>query len=285
MNKATKLATAIFAIAIGTIGISEYSSSAKANSTAAPVGHAGDPKGSGKTCNTSGCHTGNTVVVANNVITTDIPITGYAAGETYIISVDLNYPGHTKFGFQVSPQSISGTPLGTLGLIGTTTTLTGSNEYITHNSSGTSGSGGVKSWTFNWTAPAIDVADSVIFYGAFNVANGTGDQLGDSIYTSTTKVMRDTLATPVVPTSISVINKSSTISIYPNPVSDFITVSNLNGAEQMNVTITDMKGNVVKNVVHVNHGQTINVAELAPGVYSAIIETNSGASFKSIIKQ
>src|SRR5204863_8988529 len=88
------------------------------------------------------------------------------------------------FGFEISPQSITGTLLGTLMITNTTETqLVGANKYVTHKLAGTTGAGS-KTWNFNWTAPVAGTGN-VTFYGAFNVANNSGNSSGDTIYKST----------------------------------------------------------------------------------------------------
>ena len=55
-------------------------------------------------------------------------------------------------------------------------------QYIEHTAAGTFiGQQNGASWTFNWTAPAIDVGP-VIFYAAGNQANNDGNTSGDYIY-------------------------------------------------------------------------------------------------------
>src|SRR5215475_2559913 len=55
-------------------------------------------------------------------------------------------------------------------------------QYIEHTASGTFiGQKNGASWTFNWTAPPIDVGP-VVFYAAGNQANNDGNTSGDNIY-------------------------------------------------------------------------------------------------------
>src|SRR5215475_5838281 len=55
-------------------------------------------------------------------------------------------------------------------------------QYIEHTASGTFiGQKNGASWTFNWTAPPIDVG-TVVFYAAGNQANNDGNTSGDFIY-------------------------------------------------------------------------------------------------------
>lgn len=106
------------------------------------------------------------------------------------LSATVTDAGHTKFGFQVSPQSAAGVPLGTLISTSTQTSIVGATvKYINQNNTGMAGVGS-KSWSFNWTAP-IAGSGSVNFYGAFNSTNSSSNALGDTIYKSILTVNED----------------------------------------------------------------------------------------------
>src|SRR5690554_608872 len=77
---------------------------------------------------------------------------------------------------------------------------------------------------------------------------------------------------------------SSTFSVYPNPAKDVINVANSVDAIE-NVTITDMNGRVVKQVVlGVNEGQ-INISDLSQGVYILNATSNGKSVTEKIVKQ
>src|SRR5690606_18699401 len=77
---------------------------------------------------------------------------------------------------------------------------------------------------------------------------------------------------------------SSTFSVYPNPAKDVINVANSADAIE-NVTITDMNGRVVKQVVlGINEGQ-INIADLSQGVYILNATSNGKSVTEKIVKQ
>lgn len=124
-----------------------------------PAGYTGSP-GDGQNC--VSCHGGSASTVTN-WITSNIPPEGYTPGSTYTITVTVSGTG--KKGFEVSPQSVSGTQLGVLAA-GTGNHLVGGTKYVTQNSSGSSS--GTATWSFSWTAPAAGTGQ-VTFYGAFTV--------------------------------------------------------------------------------------------------------------------
>jgi len=124
-----------------------------------PAGYTGSP-GDGHNC--TSCHGGS----ASNVtgwITSDIPPDGYTPGNSYTITVTLT--GSGQKGFQVSPQNVSGTLLGTL-TAGTNNHLVGSGKYVTQNAKTNANPA---TWSFTWTAPAPGTG-LVTFYGAFTVS-------------------------------------------------------------------------------------------------------------------
>ncbi len=124
----------------------------------APSGNTGSP-GDGQDC--SSCH-GGTATSTVGWITSNIPAQGYTPGTTYNITVSVTGTGNK--GFQVSPQNVAGTLLGTL-IAGVGTQTTGTGKYMTHTSSNSSNPA---NWTFQWTAP-VSGTGSVTFYGAFCV--------------------------------------------------------------------------------------------------------------------
>jgi hypothetical protein len=131
---------------------------AMAYPSGSPAGYTGSP-GDAQSC--KNCH-GGTVVTVNNWITSNIPPEGYTPGTVYTVTVTVTGTG--KKGFEVSPQSSTGTQLGTL-TAGTSNHLVGGTKYVTQNSGNTAATA---TWSFTWTAPAAGTGP-VTFYGAFTV--------------------------------------------------------------------------------------------------------------------
>jgi hypothetical protein len=141
---------------------SSYSGDDHDYPSGAPSGYTGSP-GDGQDC--SDCHGGSSAPVTG-WITSDIPPSGYTAGNTYNLTVTVS--GSGKKGFEVSPQNPSGTQLGTL-ISGTGSHLTGGTKYVTQNS-GQNGDPYI--WVFQWTAPTTGTGE-VTFYGAFALSKNT----------------------------------------------------------------------------------------------------------------
>jgi hypothetical protein len=145
----------------------------------APAGYAFDKSSSYKTCATSGCHSGTAVIADTSIakITSNIPSTGYVAGNTYTFTATVNKPGNVRFGFQASPQDSVGNYKGTMVVTNTSKTKITGTKYITHTQSGNSQS----SWSWNWVAPALG-SGQVKMSGALMAANNNGSTSGDSVY-------------------------------------------------------------------------------------------------------
>jgi hypothetical protein len=130
----------------------------------APAGYTGSP-GDGQNC--TSCHGGSASTVSG-WITSNIPAAGYTAGTAYTITVSVTGSTSLRKGFEVSPQNIGGTLLGTL-TAGSGNHTTGSGKYVTHSSGSYSNPA---TWSFTWTAPVAGTG-TVTFYGAFCVGEPT----------------------------------------------------------------------------------------------------------------
>jgi len=245
---------------------------AHTNSSGGPAGHTGSPS-DGQTCARSGCHSGPAVANETGVITSDIPVSGYVGGTTYNMSVTLAKQGGTKFGFQLSPQDVSGNPLGTL-VAGTGSQIVGGN-YITHNLSGTAGSG-TKTWEFSWIAPTSGTED-VTFYAAFNFANGSGSS-GDVIDTGSLTVSASSV-------SISEVELAGLV-VYPNPVLNDIHVASKDVDEEIMITLFDAQGRkVLANNYAGGTDITIDVKSigLITGIYFMQLEVDGKSTIKKLM--
>lgn len=276
MKIKVKVISAIAIAAISSIVFIEFSSSAGANSSGSPIAKTGSP-GDGGNC--TQCH-GGTATTQAGLITSNVPVTGYVAGQTYTITGAITTNGRTKFGFQISPQSTSGALLGSMTVTNASTTkLTNNSKYITHQSVGTSFPSGTATWSFDWTAPAAGTGD-VTFYGAFNSSNSNNSDSGDLISLSSLTVSEN-LSTDIANATEATVE----LSVYPNPFTDKLYVKNDAAiAEPMNVTITDINGKLVKTINALENNQAIELQELSKGYYTVTVETNNGVIIKKISK-
>lgn len=75
----------------------------------------------------------------------------------------------------------------------------------------------------------------------------------------------------------------SNFAVYPNPATDVINISNVNGLEITKSTITDINGRIVKEIN--SSLNTINVGDLTTGVYFLNVTTTTGNGTTKIVKK
>ena len=264
------------------IGVAFYPASS--NDTGAPIGNTGSPADN-HTCARSGCHPG-TATALSDLITSDVPISGYVPGTTYNITASVSDPSINKFGFQISPQSVSGTLLGTLVITDAANTkfaIPGT-KYVTHTLSGTAATNHAKTWTFGWTAPAAGTGD-VTFYGAFNFSNSNGQTSGDIIHTSTLTIPE------AVASGIAGTENTASLNIYPNPAVNQIGIQYyLAQSQHVRLSLMDLSGKQVTVLID-QQQQSGTYTESFPlgnqipaGVYIVRLEAGDQVFAKKIVK-
>ena len=167
---------------------------AASSSSGAPAARTNSPA---DVLNCTDCHSG-TASVAVGIMTSNVPAGGYMADSTYIISATVTDATKTKFGFEISPQTLAGALVGTLAITNTDTRIV-STKYVTHTLTGNAAASHTKTWSFNWKAPAAP-PDSVIFYGSFLFTNSSNTSSGDVTKVSTYVIHK--AATPAASVSI-----------------------------------------------------------------------------------
>lgn len=273
-----KLLTLSLIVTLTSIFVGSIYNNGHSNSSGAPNGFTGSPGDGGNTCAVSGCHSGISVGIKTNVFTSNIPTDGYVPGTTYTITATVrSSPSRNTFGFQISPQTNAGVLVGSMISTSAGTKLTGAGKYLTHTSSGITGSGGVKSWSFNWVAPVAGTGN-VTFYGAFNHANGNGGTSGDSIFKSTF-IISEKVQAPIVnlggPTGV-ICNGSSKILDAGNPGSTYLwTKDNIQFATTRTVTATQAGKYkvVVTNVGGASASDSIQLS-IAPAININVADRN-----------
>jgi hypothetical protein len=170
------------ALIVGLISLF-FADYANGSSVKPPGGRTGSVVDGGKTC-MDNCHAGSVTPISTG-ISTDIPIEGYVAGQTYSITVGqgMGQPGVGTYGFEFSAQDSVG------NLLGEFTPATGTvgyipGKYIAHSSPQQASD---PSWTFEWEAPSTGSGD-VSFYLAVLAANGNGGNSGDEVLTTSSSV-------------------------------------------------------------------------------------------------
>jgi hypothetical protein len=169
-------------------------------------GYTGSPGDFTQTCAT--CHSGSPVTVAANAITSTIPATGYVPGQTYTITLTATHPTSNRFGFQITAESANNSKAGTWVVTNTSETHISPTHYVAHTSGGTMGSNNSKSWSMNWTAPAVGTG-AVTFYAVINRVNNNSGTNGDQVATATLSVSENS---PPPPPPVLVLNIDTVLS-------------------------------------------------------------------------
>ncbi len=253
------LISSILIAAIALLSFDFFNNSSFLSGGGAAPGYCGDPAGGNKTC--TSCHSGPDATFISELITSDIPAEGYTPNTEYSISATITGNGHSKFGFEVSAQDSIGNFVGTISTTSPVLQLTGSgNNYITHTSDGTGGLSS-KTWTFEWTSPAEETGE-VTFYGAFIVSNADLSTSGDTVYTSTMDISEIEI---VGLAKNAFIEKS--ISVYPNPATDQISIRVNNNTPGLAYVITDQSGRQLLRGELDQQTTKVDISQLKAGTY------------------
>ena len=244
-----------------------------ANSSGSPGGYTGSKSDNGTTCASgSGCHTSpSSTITSSDMISTDIPISGYIPGKQYTVVIKAAKSGITKFGFEITSEDSLGNSEGTFSN-SSEVNIKSNGKRVTHKSSNNSGSGS-KSWTFSWTAP-VKGSGSVHFFAAALVANNNGNTSGDN-------VLIDTLSIAEASVSSTDLLNYAKIEIYPNPTSKELTISGYTGAADY-TAIFNSTGNLVFKE---NYSTILNIAYLEAGVYYLKIVSGTTSVTRPFIKK
>ncbi len=153
-----------------------------------PQGHTG---ADGSYC--TNCHSSNSLNnPGGSVQATGLPDGSYTAGTAYNFSIAINHSAtdRKRWGFSIEARNSANQPVGTFSTTNANAALNG--FELSHQSAQTFVNNSA-SFTYNnlrWTAPANPGPNdnNITFYYVGNAANGTGNTLGDFIYSNTKSV-------------------------------------------------------------------------------------------------
>ena len=77
-------------------------------------------------------------------------------------------------------------------------------------------------------------------------------------------------------------NVAPEITVYPNPANDYVTI---NGEDIQKVTVYDLTGRIVMNVIAEAKSTRIDVGDLKNGIYTLVVESKEGIIQRPLIKQ
>ncbi|HTB31652.1 MAG TPA: choice-of-anchor V domain-containing protein [Bacteroidia bacterium] len=257
----------------------------KAHDTGAPAGVTGSPH-DGLTCAASGCHNSNPLQNSQPWIISNVPIAGYTQDSIYTLTAKAVDIGYSSFGFEISPQTSGGYPLGTLIVTNSTATkivTSGSFQYITHTINGYKGTDSL-SWTFNWKAPAKG-SGAVTFYGCFNCANGNSKATGTYVFPATLTVQES--ATDGID---NVTDAAISFSVFPNPAREQVNLTyNMGEAANVEVNMYSLDGRKLSalSAGMVNEGahtQSLTIpSDINSGIYFIQLIANGQSTVKRIV--
>ena len=276
MNKKL-IITTVMIIVIAIIIYDGFNQEAKSHAGGAAYGYADDPHYGFTTCATAGCHMGAAPINDTGIISSDIPVAGYTPETVYTITATVTRAGHSRFGFEITPENSSGTNLGTLINTNTNTALTiGNSNYITHSLAGTTGTVGFHTWTFHWMSPVAG-SGPVTFYGCFNATNNDGTNMGDTILLSNKSVIENTS------NGFTDVSQNKTaLSIFPNPCKDIasIILPVINSNQLLSVAVCNISGEKIPVPFNINNTEKaggniiLNTSTIPTGIYFCKV-TNS----------
>ncbi len=267
------VATAVF------IGADMMNKASVSSTAGAPAGTTGSPGDGNATCRN--CHTG-ALLQTGGTLTSTVPGTGYITGQTYTVTATIVRAGHVKFGFEASPQSLTGVTLGTMINI-TQTQLLSLGKYITHTSAGVGGSGS-KTWNFKWQPPNAGTGP-VTFYACFNATNNNASSSGDTIFHTTLVISED--ASNGIAEAAGVKNFHA----YPNPAHQHLNITYvLDGYQKVTIQLYDLKGELTQTLLSEDRSsgtcfESLELNAVPPGVYLLMVTAGERASVSKIIIQ
>ncbi len=224
-----------------------------ANRGGSPGGRSGSTSDNGATCSTNGgCHGGSSPQ-SKDILSSNIPATGYAAGKTYNITVNPTENGTSVWGFEMMAEDANGNSVGEF-LNNTQVNSLSSGSRATHKFASSSSNDG-QSWIANWKAPSSGTG-KVVFYVSTLAANGNGNNSGDQVFIDTIHVQENANASIHTIANVQIL-------LSPNPTTNTIHIDGYSNSSAK-IQVLNGSGSVV-----LSHPfkQVLDVSLLQSGVY------------------
>jgi hypothetical protein len=238
----------------------------------APEGYTGSP-GDGNSC--VACHFGTSSTnTYNNVstISSDIPASGYALGQTYTITVTPNSSA-PKHGFEITAENASNVKVGSFATTAHTRYPATAHTSLTHNAPLSSGV-----WSFDWTAPSTSQG-TITFYAAINAVNGDSNAYDNQDFPITTSIA-------VSEATANIAELTDFFSLNANPVTTELTVSLIDSVDKGTYSIYTLSGKMlVQNTFSNTNALTISTEKFKKGLYILKISTETASQKLKFIKK
>lgn len=159
-------------------------------------------------------------------------------------------------------------------------TITGVTQKLLWANGGSDPVGTVVNDTKTLTTPVVFTGNTSYSVWLGNGYNGTGTS---GTWTNITTTLT---GLSLVTQGVSDVVVSKNVTVYPNPTIDFVKISNTGSYKINAVSISDMSGKSIRTLIPSNPSETftVDVKDLAKGVYMMIINTSEGQTVKKIIK-
>lgn len=250
-------------------------------------------KGNPNNCGGVGCHGGNGAGTTVHLTVDSVgghPITSYAPGQTYSVTVSGNNASLTFFGFQFAAVKGSGASQTQAGTFSALPSQVGNHLFSGINfieqTSAISAPSGTYTKTFSWTAPAAGTGN-VTMYLTLNAVNGNGSADNGDISNAITPMV---LTEQVSHVALQSMPGSVSIRVYPNPAADILNVQSDNAANgNYSIQVFDITGrsfaSQLVDVTSSSLNTTINTSTLATGRYFVVIEKDNARQVIPVVKQ
>jgi len=250
-------------------------------------GVAGEPP-LNENCAVSGCHSGSAVNSGGGTATILFKdslgnnVSSYDPNHTYTVTLSITEGAKTRYGFEAIILKSIGSGTNVIGTMIVTnsvkTQLFGpaTRKCIMHTINGIDSTNNLRSWSFNWKAPASNNGTATI-YAAFNATNKDQNSSGDKIYTKT-------LAITGNGTFVGIADKTNTNKnhIYPNPATTYL---NIDLNSKATITIFSMDGKAIYTSDYDTSNTKINIEQFPAGVYIAQVVSEHEIETFKFIKQ
>ncbi len=254
--------------------------SATAKFSGSPGAKSGSPGDNNDNC--TFCHSDNAAINKDNLISSNIPASGYVPGEMYIITVSAGHAGSDRIGFEITAENNAAEKMGTFSLINSErTTFTNNNSAVTHTAIGTIASNNEISWQLNWQAPEQGLGD-VVFYVAANATNSDLSSSGDQVYLSNLRIFEEGTTGQE-----NITFNQEHLQVYPNPVQNKLSISINENIHINNISLINLFGkkiNFYEIAEDKNHTLTLNLNELRSGIYFLVLKTDNKTITRKIYK-
>ncbi len=236
----------------------------------------------------SACHLDVTPVTNNNVLrvfTLDTGQTAYKPNKVHTIKFKILSTGTVGFSSTVLGND-SNKMIGTLTPIDTNETKVffhaGSGRYYINHRVGAT-TGGVKEYTFTWTAPAAGKGPVTFYFASLSSNNDNGSDF-DTTYQNSYVI------TEAISIGISEASKSNSFKVFPNPATDRINISFYNKTNSnTEVSLYSLDGKQALTLLNENLNageQTLNFdlsGNIKPGIYFVKISNEDMNSVQKIL--